>query len=328
MLDKLNVLQLAWQTSFATAVATATKKLKDVTSFSLKPELQTRALDQLRGSLAPTSQTALDGYASSATFESADTSFEEVVYWLEMLFGTDATPTGAGPYVRDYAAPTTAAVTPHFATLQFGQTGGIYQMQDASVATLTLSGTNNGGVQVGGSLVGGKVIEGSLQSLSDSTTDTRMTGCMASLAIDAWAGTMGSTAVASTSFAWELTINSNRAYRAYLGSCTPTAYADDAWTGQLRLSLEMNATSKAYVDAILAAANTILERQIEIEYTTGADTTLRTLTLQFAGHTMQAPELYQNRNGVTSIDLIFDGVYNPTFGNWLKVSSTSAVETV
>src|SRR5574344_1565958 len=108
MLDKLNVLQLGWQSAFGTANGTATKKLSRVSSFSLKPELETRALDQLRGTLV-THQTALDHYASSATFESADTTFEEINYFLEMLFGTDASVTGtAAPYVRDYAAPTIA----------------------------------------------------------------------------------------------------------------------------------------------------------------------------------------------------------------------------
>jgi len=90
MLDKLNVLQLGWQSTFGTANGTATRKLQNVSSFKLRPELETRALDQLRGTMAPTHQTVLDHYASSATFESADTTFEEINYFLEMLFGTDA----------------------------------------------------------------------------------------------------------------------------------------------------------------------------------------------------------------------------------------------
>ena len=43
---------------------------------------------------------------------------------------------------------------------------------------------------------------------------------------------------------------------------------------------------------------------------------------------MQAPELFQSRNGVLSVDLVFDGVYNPTMSNWLKISTSSALATV
>ena len=329
MLDKLNVLQLGWQSDFGTANGTATKKLSRVSSFSLKPELETRALDQLRGTLV-THQTVLDHYASSATFESADTTFEEINYFLEMLFGTDASVTGtAAPYVRDYAAPTTAQPTPHFATLQFGQSGAVYQMQDASIASLTLSGTTNSGIQVGGSLIGGKVGASTLTSLSDSNTETRPTGCMSAVAVAAWdAADPGTSVLASSAFAWELSINSNREYRTYLGSCTPTAYSDDTWNGQLRLSLEYNTSTDDFVSAILAASNTILEKQIEIEYKTGTTGTERIVNIQFAGHTMQAPELFQSRNGVLSVDLVFDGVYNPTMSNWLKISTSSALAKV
>ena len=314
MLNAHNVLQRAKQSAFGSANTTATARLQNVSSFALTPDLQTRAITQMRGSLAPTFTTALDQYASNATFE-------DLNYWLDSLF-TAATPTGTGPFTRAYAAPLTAEAAPSFMTLQWGQTNEVWQMQDASVATLTMSGSSNTGDQVGGSLIGGKVIEGALQTLSDRTGLTRMTGCMAALAIDAWAGTMGNTAVASSAFSWELTINSNRQYRTYLGGCTPQAWNDQQWSGQLRLSLELNSTTDDYLIAMLADANTILERQIEISYTNGSDDKLE---IQFAGHTMSAPQLFQDRNGVMTYDLVFDGVYNSTFGNWLKINTISGI---
>lgn len=322
MLNAHNVLQRAAQTGFGTANAKATAKLQSVSNFSLNPDLQTRSLSQLRGSLAPTYQTALDHYASNATFEVSDETFEDLNYWLDSLFSA-ATPAGTGPYTRAYAAPLTAEATPTFMTLQWGQTNEVWQMQDASVTTLTLSGSSNSGVQVGGSLIGGKVVEGALASLSDRTSLTRMTGCMAALAIDAWAGTMGNTAVASSAFSWELTINANRQYRSYLGGCTPSAWNDQAWSGQLRLSLELNNTTDDYLIAMLAATNAILERQVEISYTNASDDLLE---IQFAGHSLQAPQLFQDRNGVMTYDLVLDGVYNPTFGNWLKINTTSGID--
>jgi hypothetical protein len=196
-------------------------------------------------------------------------------------------------------------------------------MQDASITTLTLSGSNNSGVQVGGSLIGGKVIAGTLASLSDRTGLTRIAGCDAALYIDAWGGTMGATAVAASAFSWELTINANRQYRSYLGGCTPQAWNDQKWGGQLRLSLELNNTTDDYLIAMLAATNAILEKQIEIKYSPDANDILQ---IQFAGHTTSAPQLFQDRNGVMTYDLVFDGVYNPTFANWLKINTTSGID--
>ena len=326
MLDAHNVLQSAWQTAFGTPKTPATVKLQNVSSFRLRPEFQTRALEQLRGTLAPTHQTTLDNYAGSATFEVSDETFEDINYWLEALFGS-ATPTGNLPYVRAYAAPTTAAITPHFMTLQYGQTDEVWQLQDASVASLTLSGADNTGVQVGGSIIGGKVTAGSLASLPDRTGVTRMSGCMASVAIAAW-DSSSFTTLANSAFSWELSINSNREYRGYLGNCTPTAYSDQKWNGQLRLSFELNDTTDDHLIAMLSTASAILERQVKIEYKTGTSTTERSMAITFAGHSMQAPELFQDRNGVTTYDLVLDGVYNPTLANWLKIETKSATQTL
>ena len=93
----------------------------------------------------------------------------------------------------------------------------------------------------------------------------------------------------------------------------------------MRLSLELNNTTDDYLIAMLAATNAILERQIEISYTNGTDDLLE---IQFAGHTMSAPQLFQDRNGVMTYDLVFDGVYNPTFENWLKINTKSGIATL
>ena len=324
MLNAHNVLQRAAQNAFGTAVTTATAKLQNVGSFKINPEWQTRALNQMRGTLAPTHATALDFYGSNASFEVPDESFEDINYWLDSLFSEDDSPGGSDPYTRSYAAPTTSEADPVFMTLQWGQSNEVWQMQDASVASLVMSGSNNTGVQVGGSLIGGKVIEGSLQSLSD-RSGTRMTGCMAALAIDTWSGYVGTTAIASSAFSWELTINTNRQYRTYLGSCTPTAWNDQKWNGQLRLSMELNNTTDDYLIAMLAATNDILERQVEISYT---NSTTGLFQIQFAGHSMQAPALFEDRNGVLSYDLVLDGVYNSQLGNWLLIDTTSEIDSL
>jgi len=327
MLNAHNVLQLGWQSAFGTANGTATRKLQNVSSFKLRPELETRALDQLRGTLAPTHQTTLDRYLSSATAETSDTDFEELNYWLEMLFGT-VSPGITEPYLRTYSAPTTSAPAPRYATLQFGQTNEVWQMQDASVTSLTLSGAANSGVSVGASLIGGKVVEGALATLQDLTTGTRLSGCMASVKLADWSSSTF-TALASSAFSWELSVNANRVYDNFLGECTPSKSYDGKWTGQLKLSVELNNTSDDLLVAMLtSSASKILEKRVQIIYTTGTGTSLRSMTIDFAGHSMQAPELFQDKNGLMTYDLVLDGVYNSTAANWLTIKTESALATV
>lgn len=200
-------------------------------------------------------------------------------------------------------------------------------MQDASVTSLTLSGAANSGVSVGASLMGGKVVAGTLATLPDLTTGTRMTGCMASVAIETWDGATFAP-LASSAFSWELSVNANREYHNFLGECTPSASYDNKWSGQLKLSLELNDSTDDYLIAMLAAANTILEKQVKIKYTVGSAGTLREMVLTFAGHTMQAPELFQDKNGLMAYDLVLDGVYNPKLTNWLTIQTTSNLQTV
>jgi hypothetical protein len=52
------------------------------------------------------------------------------------------------------------------------------------------------------------------------------------------------------------------------------------------------------------------------------------MVLTFAGHTMQAPELFQDKNGLMTYDLVLDGVYNPKLDNWLTIQTTSSLQTV
>ena len=327
MLNAHNVLQLGWQSAFGTANGTAARKLQNVSSFKLRPEFETRALDQLRGTLAPTHQTTLDRYLSSATAETSDTDFEELNYWLEMLFGT-VSPGITEPYLRTYSAPTTSAPAPRYATLQFGQTNEVWQMQDASVTSLTLSGAANSGVSVGASLIGGKVVEGALATLQDLTTGTRLSGCMASVKLADWSSSTF-TALASSAFSWELSVNANRVYDNFLGECTPSKSYDGKWTGQLKLSVELNNTSDDLLVAMLtSSASKILEKRVQIIYTTGTGTSLRSMTIDFAGHSMQAPELFQDKNGLMTYDLVLDGVYNSTAANWLTIKTESALATV
>ncbi len=177
--------------------------------------------------------------------------------------------------------------------------------------------------------MGGLVKEGTLATLPDLDTGTRLSGCAASVSLADWSST-AFTELASSAFSWELSINANRVYDNFLGECTPSKAYDGKWTGQLKLSVELNNTSDDLLIAMLPATNgsKILEKRVQIIYTTGTGTDLRSMTIDFAGHSMQAPELFQDKNGLMTYDLVLDGVYNPTATNWLTIKTESALATV
>jgi len=93
--------------------------------------------------------------------------------------------------------------------------------------------------------------------------------------------------------------------------------------------MELNDSTDDYLIAMLGTGgSSILERRVRIIYTIGATTTLRSMQIDFAGHSMQAPELFQDKNGLVTYDLVLDGVYNSTAANWLTIETKSALATL
>lgn len=327
--DDLNVLLRAKQTAFKTPAEAPTAMLQNVSSYSHTGEWEVSDSQKRQGTMTPTGGSSVTKIASSGTAETSDETFEDVNYWLDSLF-SEATATGAtAPYSREYAAPLRDNPQVAYMSLFWGQDGIWSRMKDASVSSLKVTGTSNSGVNTSASIVGGQIeTVPTVPELTVRPDQVEMNGCQAAVFVDAWDGTMGTTAIPLTAFSYELTVNSNRATRGYLGACDAAAIRDSRWSGQLRISMELNDTSKAYIDDIYAAPNKMLEKQIQIKHFSGSGTSLREFVIQFAGKTKQPPQLYMDRDGVVSVDLVFDGVYNPTFGNWLKINTKCGVQTL
>src|SRR5690606_181596 len=116
-------------------------------------------------------------------------SYEHLAYWLDNMFG-EATPSGAGPYVRAYAAPSASAPTPRILSLVKGTSIGAYQLVGALLSSLTLRLEQESALMLNGDLVGNKVATDALESLADVSVNPIMASQVASIYWDAWAGTM------------------------------------------------------------------------------------------------------------------------------------------
>ena len=326
-LDLLQV-QIGKETTWGTSV-TPTAKLMNVTDISLEPVVETIVHKTIRGTLAPGYLANVRRIAGQGSIQ-ALVDYEDLPYYLEGLFGV-ATPSGAGPYTRDYVAPVVTGTkpTPRIFTVVYGDSSGTYKLEGGLITKLTIKGDALSPLTLQADLIGKDVVTGSLASLSDRTVNVVM-GADTTLYIDTWSGTMGSTQVNATFFAFELTIDSKMTLRHYMGALTPGAYTQPAYEGTLKLTLEFNTTSKAYLDALLTSTvGSPFQRQVRIKATRDSGSSEKLAQFDFAGTATTAPKVFTNQDGVATIELELHGTYNSgTFANWFKASSKNSVSTL
>jgi hypothetical protein len=317
-LNDLNIVQVAKETTWGTPVPTATAKLMCVPKFDLDMGVNTKTVKELRASLARNYNLYVSDESPSGLIE-MNGNYQDVLYGLESAIGI-ATPSGAGPYMRLYAAPLTAAVvTPRFMTLQFGQTGSVYQLAGGLVTGFTLKGDDINALQAVFPLIGKAVTAGTFTALSDRVTEPIMPS-HAKIYVDTWVGTLGATELVTSAFAWQLDVSCVRNTRRYLGSLYGMDWNDQEWTGHLKLSLEVNAVTAAYLTSLLTPG--VLQLQARIKYDNGLATTFqRQLQLDFCGYAPKSPKLFGERGGVQAFDLELDDFYHGTVANWLKMTS-------
>ena len=312
--------QAGSQVSFASGV-TPTIQLRGIEELMLRSKNNVLMLEDMSLGLAGASQAVVAGIGGEGSVK-AWCSYEHLAYWLDNMFG-NATPTGAGPYVRAYAAPSASAPTPRILSLVKGTSIGAYQLVGALLSSLTLRLEQESALMLNGDLVGNKVATDALESLADVSVNPIMASQVASIYWDAWAGTMGTTALDRCYVRMmELSIEPDRKLRPCFGSLSKDAYSESAWTGTLKLSLEFNATTKADVDAIIGG--TLTQRQVEINC---ADST-RALELQFAGTVTDDLEIFGDDDGVVTAEVTLTRTYHSTFGNWFKASLSNGVATL
>lgn len=319
----LEQVQSAQESSWGTKNDTSTAKLMNVSAVDFSPVVNSELFQEVRGSLQQGFNTAIEEVEGMATIE-ADASYQDIPMYLDSLFDA-ASPSGANPYVYDYAAPTTALPAPLSRSLHYGQSGAVYVLVGGLITQLDLSGESSKPIKINSKWGGTQVIGGTITALSDRSTSLMM-GDQAALYIDAWGGTIGTTQISSHVWSWSLSIKPNRHFNHTLGSLTPISWHDgdekNKWSAQLKLSLEFSSTTKAYLDTLLTASPTSLQKQIRIKYTTGSSAIFQ---MDFAGTALAAPGVFTDKDGLATYDITLDGTYNSGLGNFLKFSVTNAV---
>lgn len=320
---ELYIVELAKQSAFATAVTPATVKLMDVSKCSVKPDVKAEARPYLRGSFSPGYTAIVKQIGGGATLE-MDLSYEDFPYILDGLF-SEATPSGsAAPYTRDYAAPVAAVAAPRISTLFYGASDGVYKLTGAIPTKAVIKGNEEGVATASVDFLGYDVTTATLANLSDRTVNLVM-GSDTILYLDAWGGTMGATALSATAFDYELTIDTKRSVMRHM-TFKPDGYKQVAWDVSLKLVLEFNSTSKAVLDAVLGSTSVApVQKQVRIKSTIGSSGTLKLMQFDVCGTVEDSPQVFTDKDGVLTVELMLKGTYHSTFANFLKASNQNAV---
>jgi hypothetical protein len=312
----LRKVQLGKEATWGTATA-ATAVLMGATDAELSIDDEVQVIEQV-GSLGPSGLVAEVSQSGSGSIKATAT-YEDILYFLHGIFGAGTKTGTTAPYSWAYAAPLSSAPTPQVYTIEYGTAGALYKLAGALFSKMTISGEAGKTWEISTDVLGKQVSTlSSLASLSDrAVTLVNMADTV--LAVDTTGGTAGATTVDATLIKFDLEVDTKRHLKQFAGNVLPTAYGEDRWTGSLKLTLEFNAASKAYVDALLAPG--VVQKLIEIKGTKGS----QSVAIDFCGVLAKGTKLFGDRNGNMTVELTFDPLNTGTLADWLKVTVANTV---
>lgn len=314
-------LQIGKQSSMSTGVA-ATAMLPGIESVSQKPQVEVEEIQQYVGLLSPLyEEYVVNQWAQMQV--GGVLNYEDVAYWLDMFMG-EATPGAAPGYLRTYNAPVTTPPTNRLSTFEWvdNRASGVnYQAIGMFVQKFSIKQEIKKVCRFSSDLLGYQIDdEASPASLSLRTANA-IRASHWSLYVDSWAGTIGTTAVPTTMIGFELNADSMSDLWFRLGDTRPGEQHLKRWgESTLRLYMEFNATSKAFLTSVLGSG--IIERQIRLVASGGTN---KTFTIDFAGSAKVPDDITPDENGIVAVDLTFRGKYNPTLANWLILKAEAEV---
>lgn len=303
---------------------TFTAKLMGIQDITIKPNVETVVHKDRRGSFQPGHMANVRLIDGMVTIESL-LLYEDGCYWLDMLFGV-ATPGGSGPYTRDYALPTGSAPTIRTQSLIYGETGSLERVHGQTLQKAVFHFPRTGELTVSLESIAEQVDDdGALAALSDRTVAVAM-AADATLFMDAWGGTVGSTEVTATAWSADVTVDARRELKHKPGQLIPYGYRHRGFDAGLKLRLEANATTLALQAAVQdATTGAPVQRQFRLKATRDTSADEKLFQVDFAGTFLNASEVYPDEDGLSMVEFDIGATYNATLGNSVKVATKNGV---
>ena len=247
-------------------------------------------------------------------------SYEDILYPLDNFFD-ECTPTGTTTITWAYDAPTDTQVTPNYLTIEYGGDGNEYAACGVLFTELNISGEAGSVWQGNFPFICSDVETVTAASLSNRAVELiRMADT--EIYVDTWSGTVGSTKMDDSLISFNLSVQSGRHHKLFAGELSPQDWGDTKWSGQLTTVLEFNASAKALVDAVVGGA--LVQRMIRIQGTSG----VKSATIDFYGTIVDGMELFSDRDGNMTVELVWEGTYNTTASEWFGVDVVNTVTAI
>lgn len=305
---KLRTLQFGKQTVWGTPVnATAIYRIFTDGSVNFNPNVI--VLDEL-GYMGAGGE-VVDGVPEVTGEITATATYEHLLFPLCGLFGAP-TPQGASaPYTWNFDAPLKSSVNPQLYTAEFGTPGMSYRLRNTVISNLTLSGEAGEPVESKFEMQASKLTPQALTSALSLPVVTPLSMTQASLFMDDWSGTIGTTQIQKALAKFELSVETGRHLKVFDGN-EAAGWGDEEWEVKLALTLETTTEVKALFDSMTSS---VLKKLIRLKFTKGTSE----LSIDFAGASVGEVEFPSDRDGNAVIDLEFTAVYNPVLANYLKI---------
>ena len=327
--QELLVVHIGKETTWGVGVA-GTVKVPALTDVTLSPTIEVGDFPTLEG-LAPIYSAAIvkDGGEGSV---SGILNYDDLPYWLNSLFGEDATPVGDPTltptnYTWSYAGPHSAAVSsPDIFSLYYGTSTSGYRLLGAIVSTLEMSGSSGEEIQIGLGFIGKKVAALATvpTGLSDRSVTLAVSSDMLVWIDDDLGSSFGTTPWTCTAYSFSLSLNANRNVIYALGGIAPCSSYHQRFDGTLDLSLEFPGGSDYTKDLLegLLSGPTLQQQCIRLKITTD---TKHIIQIDFAGTLMDAPDIFTDSDGISTVDMSWKGTYDSSNGLWCDIDVTNTI---
>ena len=322
-LFELRIGKEAVDSDWGTAVAQS-HKMMGVTDFSMTPIIESQQIKDRKGSLAPGYESVFVRKHATASL-SGFVSYEYFPHILDGVFSVATPSADTDIYTYAYTAPLGAQTTPQWYTMAWGNdadAGSIKCLVGGTFQSLQVSGATGEALTYQANLIGKSVDTDTFDSAAEANSSITTTrGCDLALAIDPSSDAAGTTPITTTWMDFDLNINTNRTPFWHLGNTAPSNFKDARWDVSLRLGLELNTTSAAYLDSILTTSTTTFERVFKITATNGTNV----ITFTVNGVAVEAPQLFTDNDGLVTLNLMVTGQYHSVLANYLTASVVNSI---
>jgi hypothetical protein len=314
-------LQFVAESEWGTIVTAATHRFQGLTNINLDIDEGIQGSAQLGNMGAPTMMTEV--YQEPAGSLDCEASYEDLMYLLHSLFGAGTKTQTTAPFTWTYPAPLQAAATPFKQSAQIGMPGFSYNVGGFLLNKLTIKGEAKGMWTASTDFIAKTALKAVQTTLADTTVNgIRMADSIFS--VDTWAGTIGTTPAPITLRSFELSIDAKRHTKFFAGGLGPLSHGCQRWEVELKTTVELNAMSAGWVDAMLAPA--MQQKQIQIKATSGAAAALKSATINFAGVLSgKVGPVGADADGNATMDLTWKAQYNSTLTNYLIIILQNAL---